>query len=90
MMVLNKTCRFCLRCDLLIAHRDDVKALLAGFFAQRNPKAVGNDYFIVGTLHRNVWRQSREQPMEIRKVLKHLHEFKEMVRFEPVGGWRPA
>ena len=30
LIALNKTCRYCPRCDLLIAHQDEIEAFLAG------------------------------------------------------------
>ncbi len=30
LLSLNKTCRYCLYCDLLIAHQDELEAQLAG------------------------------------------------------------
>ena len=32
LVALNKTCRYCPRCDLLIAHQDELEAWLAAFF----------------------------------------------------------
>jgi len=42
---LNKTCRYCPFCDLLIAHQDDVERFLASFFTEQKPDVVGNDYY---------------------------------------------
>lgn len=90
MLVLNKACRYCLHCDLLIAHRDDLEDLMARLFARQNPRVLGNDYIVVGTVDRAAWRQGRAQPMEPQEMLKYLSEFKRVVQFELTGGWRPA
>jgi Zn-finger nucleic acid-binding protein len=89
MLVLNKTCRYCPRCDLLIAHRGDLEDLMARFFAAHNPKILGHDYIVIGTVNRAAWRRGRGQPMEPREMLNYLNEFKKVVRFELIGGWRP-
>jgi hypothetical protein len=49
LLALNKTCRYCPRCDLLIAHQDELEAWLAAFFTERQPEIVGNDFLVIGT-----------------------------------------
>ena len=44
LLSLNKTCRYCPHCDLLIAHQNDVEHFLASFFIEEKPEVVGNDY----------------------------------------------
>ena len=57
MIVLNKTCRFCPGCDLLIAHQDQLEANLATFFDTHKPDVVGSDYLVVGTVDRPDWKR---------------------------------
>ena len=87
-VALNKTCRYCPACDLLIAHQDEVEALLAAFFSQHEPKVIGNEYLVIGTLDRPDWQRGTQSPMPIREMVEHLHDFKAVVRFELVGGWQ--
>src|SRR5215813_4141782 len=47
---VNKTCRYCPRCDLLIAHQNEMEQFLAAFFSVQNPEVVGNEYLVIGTL----------------------------------------
>ena len=63
MVILNKTCRFCPHCDLLIAHKDEVELHLAQLRAQMGPGVIGNDYLIVGTVERNDWRRCLAKPL---------------------------
>lgn len=84
----NKTCRYCPTCDLLIAHGDEVEGLLAAIFAERNPQVIGNDYLIIGTLDCPDWQRGMQSPMPVREMIEHLHDFKAVVQFETVGGWR--
>lgn len=88
---LNKTCRYCPDCDLLIAHQDEIETLLAQLFAQHNPSLIGNDYLVLGTLERLAWREGMKQPKDVAEMLEHVHSFKEMqtVQVQP-GGWYPA
>jgi hypothetical protein len=87
---LNKTCRYCPHCDLLIAHQNDVEHILASFFSEEEPEIVGNKYLIVGTLERAIWKRGTQQPLTLQEMLDALHDFKEVVTFRVTGGgWVP-
>ena len=92
LVALNKTCRYCPRCDLLIAHQDEIEAFLAAFFGQNRPEIVGNKYLVVGTEDRADWLQGMRTPLAAKEALEHLHDFIESVNFEPPPrwGWGPA
>jgi hypothetical protein len=90
MVALNKTCRYCPRCDLLIAHQDQLEAWLASFFGQQQPELVGNSYLVVGTEDRAAWRRGTHTPLAISEALEYLHDFIEVVRFDPAPRWGPA
>lgn len=87
LLSLNKTCRYCPHCDLLIAHQDDVEHFLASFFTEQKPEVIGNDYLVIGTLDKAVWKRGTQQPMTVQEMLDALHDFKEVVTFKLTGGW---
>ena len=87
-IALNKTCRYCPYCDLLIAHQDEIEANLAAFFTQTQPEVVGNDYLVLGTLDRPDWQKGVEAPLSVQQMLDVLHDFKDVLKFELVGGWQ--
>ena len=89
MVILNKTCRFCPGCDLLIAHQDEIETYLAQCFAEPAPEAIGNEYLVVGTLDRPDWKRGMTTPLTNEEMLHSLHGFKDVVQFECVGGWVP-
>jgi len=89
-LTLNKTCRLCPRDDLLIAHQDELEAFLASYFGQTRPEVVGNDYLVLGTMDRPVWRQGMKTPPLIGDLRELLHDFRDYVRFEPAPRWGPA
>ena len=64
LVALNKTCRYCPRCDLLIAHQDEVEGILAALFSERQPEVIGNDYLVIGTVDRPEWKQRLYLPVE--------------------------
>lgn len=86
---LNKTCRYCPHCDLLIAHQNDVEHVLTSSLSAYQPEAVGNDYLIIGTLEKAAWKRGTQQPLTLQETLDALHDFKEVVTFKVTGGWMP-
>ena len=90
-LVLGYTCRYCPDCDLLIAHQDKLEHLLANLFAGRDPPPTGNDYLVLGTVERKIWREGLKQIKGIGEILEHLHDFKEVRTIESrPAGWYPA
>lgn len=89
MLSLNKTCRYCPHCDLLIAHQDDLEHYLASFFDEYKPEIVGNDYLVLGTTDKATWKQGTNQQMTMEEMFEELHDFKEVVTFKVTGGWMP-
>ncbi len=87
LLALNKTCRYCPRCDLLIAHQDDLEHLLASIFIEKDPEIVGNNYLVVGTEDKADWKRGMQQEFTSQEALEVLHDFKEVVIFKPIGGW---
>ena len=89
LLSLNKSCRYCPHCDLLITHQDDVEHLLASIFTELRPEIVGNTYLVVGTLDKTIWKRGTQDPLTIQEMLEALHDFKEAITFHPAGGRRP-
>ena len=83
--ILDKTCRFCDTCGLLIVHKDELEKRLATTFMKSDPETIGNDYLIVGTVDRAQLNQARQRPSSFEQVVEYLHDFKEVVKFEGVS-----
>ncbi|RZM83087.1 hypothetical protein [Leptolyngbya iicbica] len=79
---LNKTCRYCADCDLLIAHKDELDELLESACRQLYPQLVGNEYCVFGTLDRKSWREGHHSS-SLEDLLDTLHDFKRYLEFEP-------
>jgi len=86
MVVLNKTCRYCPNCGLLIAHQDQIDEQLAHAFAHSASGEL-NDYVVVGTLERKDWRRGMTQPLSDAEMLAALHDFRDHLQFEPAPRW---
>ena len=80
-LMLNKMCRFCDNCDLLIVHRDELEEQLAKNLMTIDPKAIGNDYLVMGTLDREEWNRLKNDELSFRQIVEYLHDFKEVVTF---------
>lgn len=75
LIAMNYTCRFCPSCDLLVAHKHAVEALLAELFRRRDPSAIGNNYVIIGTVEKSAWREGLERPVPIDELRPHVSDF---------------
>ena len=91
-MALGKTCRYCTRCELIIAHQDELEAQLAESFSSIAPDVIGNQYMVLGTVDKRIWQSGRQgSGHQLGEVLKHTADFKTVLdlKVEP-GGWYPA
>lgn len=105
LLSLNKTCRYCPHCDLLIAHQDDIEHILTTAFSMpgtpveqmmteafsaHNAQQIGHgDYLVVGTLEKAAWRFGAQHLLTLQETLGALHDFREDVTFKVTGGWMP-
>src|SRR6185437_13115972 len=71
----NKTCRYCSRCDLVIAHQDEVEEQLVMMLQEHRPELVGNAYLVIGTLDVEVWERGRHTPLTVQEMIDNLHDF---------------
>ena len=88
-VILNKHCRFCPYCDLLIVHQDELEHMLVQTFEQRAPEVIGNDYLVIGTVDKATWRRQIKEPFPINQLPEKSHDFKEVLElhYSPGGGY---
>lgn len=84
MFVLNKTCRFCPGCQLLIAHQDQLDAYLTAYFEDHARKVVGNDYLVIGTIDRAHWKCGAQGSTVVEDMIGWLHDFEDVLHFDLV------
>ncbi len=82
-VALNKTCCFCPRCDLIIAHRDELEDQLSALFANRDPATFDCEYLVMGTLDHEVWDRGLRIPLTIPEMLANLYVFQDVLGIEP-------
>ena len=91
-MVLGKTCKYCTSCELIMAFRDELESELAIAASKACPDAVGNDYEVIGTMDRKVWKEGlNRERAELESEIDHVADFKEILNLEvEPGGWKRA
>ncbi len=88
LLLLNKKCRYCTRCDLIITRQSELESLMAACFQQWNPPIMGNDYLVMGVAERKDWRESKKSRMSQGETIERMLVFKDLWNFEPVQfGW---
>jgi hypothetical protein len=75
LIALNYTCCYCQSCNLLIAHKHEIEHLLTELFRQYDSGVIGNNYLIIGTVEKTVWREGLEHPKNIDEMLPHTSDF---------------
>jgi hypothetical protein len=90
-VVLGKTCKYCSKCELIVAHQDELEELLARQFSVTNPGVIGNDYMVVGTVERSFWKAGMRTPPTMAETFEHMADIKAHlnVEYRPAG-WYPA
>ncbi len=89
LFTLNKKCRFCPSCELIIAKKPEIESIMAQTFETRRPEIVGNEYLIMGTIDKKSWRLFNNNTIYPETALKSVSIFKDVVQFKMVGGWTP-
>ncbi len=87
---LNKSCRYCPKCDLIIVKQADLEGLLAAICEQYAPDITGNEYFVFGTMDRKDWKDGQTRKISQQEAIKRSYPFKDVWKFEvSPGGWYP-
>lgn len=91
LIALGKSCRYCPKCELIIAHQSELESEMVRLFERRDPSAIGNRYLVLGTVEVKEWREGLIQPKTIADMLPHVADFKgyRTIEYQP-GGWYPV
>jgi hypothetical protein len=91
MLLLNKQCKYCLRCDLIIAKQSKLEHLLTTRFSQVHPETIGNNYLVMGTVDKKDWREGNREQTGGSDIIDRMYVFKDVLKFEIISaGWYPA
>jgi hypothetical protein len=84
-VILGKTCRFCLRCDTVIAHKVELDKLLSTVVKTSQP-----EYLVLGTADRATYRRGLAGSATLEEVVAHMSDFKSYWNVEITpAGWYP-
>lgn len=87
-LLLNKKCRYCVKCDLIIAKQSEVESLMIVCLEEINPDVIGNNYLAMGVVDRKDWKEGNEGKLDSVQILDCVYFFKDMLKFELIpGGW---
>ena len=89
LVVLRKTCRMCVNCELVIAHQDEIEPQLAAAVPPGAREKPG--YLVLGTVEPRLWRRGLSSALMMDELVENMADFKAHMRLEYTpGGWRPA
>jgi hypothetical protein len=87
LFLLNKKCKYCPSCDLIIAKKQEIES----FLALALPQLSNNDYLVIGTLDRQDWVQGNKGSFSPSEMIDRMYIFKTVWDFEVrPAGWYPA
>ncbi|MEM1326531.1 MAG: hypothetical protein AAGI23_11280 [Bacteroidota bacterium] len=88
---LNKTCKFCIKCELIIAQQSEIEDITAQMVAQFGLRFNPKDYTVVGTMDRQDWKKGMKDPTSSTANQSSIIFFEDIWAFEiQPGGWYPA
>lgn len=85
--LLNKTCRLCPSCELLIAKKWEIEPMICSFLGRQKIKE--SDYSIIGTVDKKGSELGFQSGDEAAKTIRRIVLFKDWCDFT-CGGWEFA
>ncbi len=84
-LLLDKLCRYCYHCNLIIAHQNQLEDQMATTFSTISLEIIGNTYEVLGTIDRSEWKGGMQDQLFVEELIEHLHDFNEVVTYKRVG-----
>lgn len=90
LLLLNKQCKYCTNCDLIIVKKREIESLMAFSFSQSIPTIVGNNYLVMGTVDRQDWKEGNQNSLPPSEIIERMYIFKDVWDFKVIpAGWYP-
>ncbi|MBW4642077.1 MAG: hypothetical protein KME23_03520 [Goleter apudmare HA4340-LM2] len=87
---LNKQCKYCPTCDLIIAKKQEIESLMAFGLSQSHPKIIGNKYVVIGTVDKKDWKEGSQESLSPAEIIERTYIFQDIWNFEVIpAGWYP-
>ena len=88
LFLLNKKCKYCPDCDLIIAKKQEIESYIA---TALSPELSQNDYLVMGTVDRKDWQQGNKGSLPPHEIIERMYVFQDIWDFEVrPAGWYPA
>lgn len=88
MISLNKSCKFCPYCELIISQKSEIEAHLNQLITSLGFLFTPNNYFVFGTMNRKTWKKNQKEPLSPTIALENVLRFKDILDFEiRPAGW---
>jgi hypothetical protein len=84
LLLLNKKCRYCVKCDLIIAKKTELESLMTACFEESKPEIIGNNYFVMGVAERKDWIEGKKGKMPQGETIERISVFRDVLDFEPI------
>jgi hypothetical protein len=85
-LCLNKSCKYCEACDLIIGKQSPIEYFISSCCEKIDPSMIGNKYLVFGTLNKADWKQYSQKTSYPQETLDKVYVFKDVLKFEVVGG----
>ena len=79
LVLLRKTCRLCVVCEMLIARESEIGDVINGL---RSHRVGTRDYVVLGTLEASTWRRGLSGSVTIDAVAGTMADFKAYMRVD--------
>lgn len=79
LVLLRKTCRLCVACEMLIAHEFELNAEVQRVAARSD---VNAEYLVLGTLESGTWRVGTRESISIEQVKHDMADFVAYMKVE--------
>ncbi|NOT59746.1 MAG: hypothetical protein HOP19_05910 [Acidobacteria bacterium] len=88
--ILGKTCKYCPKCEIIMAHKDELDPLIEEQRAIVAPALTNKEYLVMGTVELKFWKKSLTEPQGRDEVLQHTAQFKDhlTLHYRPAGWYR--
>ena len=90
-LLLNKQCKYCPYCDLIITKKSEIEYLIMVGLRHVNPQVADNNYLVMGTLDRKDWKEWDKGILSPSAIIERLYVFKDVWHFNVIpAGWYPS
>lgn len=75
---LGFTCKYCAKCECIIADKSGLETELTIIFEKRDPSCIGNEYMVLGTSDKSYWSKQVKQSNSQNGKFFQITAFKNM------------